>query len=126
MKAVVTEKIIDDKINMIFLVDESERFLVERINIFGNNITEERVLRNQLQVDEGDIFNEILVSKSINNIKALNFFKSVNSEIVSNKNNTNKIINISVEEKATGEIMAGAGVGTSGVLYYLALKRIII
>ncbi|WP_440634877.1 outer membrane protein assembly factor BamA [Candidatus Pelagibacter sp. HIMB1746] len=123
VKAVVTEKIIDDKINMIFLVDESERFLVERINIFGNNITEERVLRNQLQVDEGDIYNEILVSKSINNIKALNFFKNVNSEIVSNKNNTNKIINISVEEKATGEIMAGAGVGTSGSTVLFGIKE---
>ena len=35
-------------------------FLIERINIFGNNVTRESVIRNQLEIDEGDPFNEIL------------------------------------------------------------------
>ena len=60
-------------------------------------------------IDEGDPFNKILEAKSINNIKSLNFFKNVKSEIISNENDNTKIINISVEEKPTGEIMAGAG-----------------
>jgi outer membrane protein insertion porin family len=38
----------------------------------------ENVIRNQLEIDEGDPFNEILFNKSINNIKSLNFFKNVN------------------------------------------------
>ena len=123
VKAIVTEKIIDDKINMIFLVNKDESFLVEKINIFGNNVTEEKVIRNQFSIDEGDIFNEILLSKSINNIKSLNYFKNVNSEVEINKNNSNKIINISVEEKATGEIMAGAGLGTSGSTVLFGIKE---
>ncbi len=123
VKATVTEKIVDDKIHMIFLIDESEKFSIQRINILGNNITEEKVIRNQFEVDEGDFYNEILVSKSINNIKSLNFFKTVESEVITDQNNLNKIINISVEEKATGEIMAGAGIGTSGSTVVFGVKE---
>ena len=48
--------------------------LLEKINIFGNNVTRENVIRNQFEIDEGDIYNEILQKKSINNIKAIIFF----------------------------------------------------
>ena len=58
----------------------------------------------------------MLQAKTINNLKrTLNFFSKVDSEIIDATDNENrKIINITVEEKPTGEIMAGAGVGTSG------------
>ena len=112
--ATVTENIDGNKINLTFEVKESEKFFVERINIFGNNVTEEKVIRNQLEIDEGDPFNEILKTKSINNIKSLNFFRKVNSEVIKSNEGNNKIINITVEEKPTGEITAGAGVGTDG------------
>ena len=52
--------------------------------------------------------------RTINNIKSLNFFGKVSSEIINMPNQNKKIINITVEEKPTGEIMAGAGVGTTG------------
>ena len=53
----------NNKINIVFTVTESEKFYVERINIFGNNITHESVIRNNLEIDEGDAFNELLSSK---------------------------------------------------------------
>ena len=53
---------------------KQKKFFVEKINIFGNNITRENVIRNQLEIDEGDPFNEILKNKSINNIKKFKFF----------------------------------------------------
>jgi outer membrane protein insertion porin family len=65
-------------------------------------------------LDEGDPFSEILVNNSINNIKSLNFFKSVNPKVITNKENNTRSIDITVEEKSTGEIYASAGVGTSG------------
>ncbi len=113
INATVSEQIDNNKINMVFEVTELEKYLVERINIFGNNVTDEKVIRNQLLIDEGDPYNEILKTKSINRIKSLNFFRNVESEVLSN-DDTNKIINIKVEEKPTGEITAGAGVGTEG------------
>ena len=123
IKASVLEKIIDNKINLIFDIQDGEKFIVERINILGNSITRESVIRNQLVVDEGDPYNEILTNKSINNIKSLNFFKTVNKDIIKGNNQNSKIINISVEEKPTGEIIAGAGVGTSGTSIAFGVKE---
>ena len=122
LKTEVDENVIDNKINLTFSVTEGKKFIVERINIYGNNITQENVIRNQLLIDEGDEFNSILASKSINNIKALNIFKSVESKIIDNEDKS-KIIDITIEEKATGEIMAGAGVGTDGSTLSFALKE---
>ena len=81
--------------------------------MFGNFITDEKVIRNALIVDEGDPYNEILFKKSIENIKSKNIFKSVEYDVEDNQNK-NKVINLKVEEKATGEIFAGAGTGTTG------------
>jgi len=114
LKSTVNESINDNLINLTFDVSESEKFYVEKINILGNNITREEVIRNNLLVDEGDAFNELLQTRTLNNLRALNFFSKVESEILDVNNKNKKIINITVEEKPTGEIMAGAGAGTGG------------
>ena len=114
IKATVEETIIDNKINISFNIEETERLFIERINIFGNNITKETVIRNQIEIDEGDPFNSILYAKSLNNIKSLNFFEKVEGEVLEGNKFNSKIINISVIEKATGEIFAGVGTGTGG------------
>ena len=123
IKANVTENIKDNLINLKFTVEESEKIFVDRINITGNTITAENVIRNQLLLDEGDPFSEILVTKSINNIKSLNFFKKVGSKVIINEDNNTKTINISVEEKPTGEIYATAGAGTSGGSFGFGVKE---
>ena len=114
INATVEENIFQDKINLNFIINESEKYYVDRINIFGNTVTSENVIRNQLEVDEGDPFNEILVNKSINNIKSLNFFKKVEKQIIEDAQNKTRDINITIEEKPTGEISAQAGIGTDG------------
>jgi outer membrane protein insertion porin family len=114
VKVDVIEKLTDDKLDLRFILEDTKKFFVERINIFGNNVTHESVIRNQLALDEGDVFNEILANKTVNNLKSLNYFKSVTSEIKEGSKDGNKIINLSIEEKPTGEISASAGVGTSG------------
>ncbi|MDA8846202.1 outer membrane protein assembly factor BamA [Candidatus Pelagibacter sp.] len=114
LKSTVKESIEDNLINLTFDIGESEKFYVGKINILGNNITREEVIRNNLLVDEGDAFNELLQTRTLNNLKALNFFRKVESEILDIENENKKIINITVEEKPTGEIMAGAGIGTGG------------
>ena len=103
----------ENKINIIVNFEDIKKQYVERINIFGNFITDEKVLRNALIIDEGDPFNEILFKKSVENIKAKNIFKSVKYNITKDKYE-NRVIDLTVEEKATGEIFAGAGAGTTG------------
>tara|TARA_B100001057_G_scaffold70085_1_gene64007 strand:+ start:328 stop:2577 length:2250 start_codon:yes stop_codon:yes gene_type:complete len=111
VKETIVEK---NKINFDFTIQDSQKFYVERINILGNFNTLEEVIRNKLIVDEGDALNELLYNKSIENIRSTGFFSKVNSEIVNGSSINEKIINISVEEQATGEISMGAGYGTSG------------
>lgn len=112
----------DNIIDIIINFDEIDKQYVERINILGNFITDEKVIRNSLIVDEGDPYNEILFNKSIQNIKAKNIFKSVNYSS-NDDDKKNKIINIKVEEKATGEIFAGAGTGTAGSSISAGIKE---
>ena len=123
VKVIPVENIISDTINLTFKIEENEKFFVERININGNNVTQESVIRNQLSIDEGDPFNEILYNKSINEIKNLNFFKQVEGEILNGSSANKKIININIEEKATGEISLGAGAGTSGATVGFSVKE---
>ena len=123
VKVIPIEKIVSNKINLKFQIEDSEKFFVEKINIFGNNVTQENVLRNQFLIDEGDPFNEILYNKTINNIKSLGFFKSTTAEIVKGTDENSKIINITIEEKATGEISLGAGTGTSGATVAFGVKE---
>ena len=122
-KAFVKEELVNDKLNIDFIIEESTKFFVEKINIFGNNITDENVIRNQLELDEGDPFSEILTNKSENNIKSLNFFRKVKTNVIDGKDLNSKIINIEIEEKPTGEIMAGAGGGTEGGTVFFGIKE---
>ena len=123
LKASVEESIIDNLINLTFKFEETPKFYIQKINIFGNNVTNENVIRNQFLIDEGDPFNEILYSRSINNVKSLNFFRNVNSSILSGDDDLSKVINVNIEEKATGQITAGAGFGTSGGTVAFGIKE---
>ena len=124
INASIKDDIVDNnKINFTFTISESKKFYVNRINIKGNDITEENVIRNLLVVDEGDPFNELLNAKSINQIKGSNLFGKVEFDVVENENDYQKDINITVEEKPTGEISAGAGVGSSGSTFTFSIKE---
>ena len=115
VNADIDEKINNDKIDItIKLLNDEPNIYVKKINIFGNNVTIEDVIRNEFIIDEGDPFNKILFQKSINNIKSTNIFKTVEAQLVDTDNKLEKTIDITVEEKPTGAISAGAGVGTSG------------
>jgi outer membrane protein insertion porin family len=123
IKANVVEDLNQNLINLQFNVEEGEKFYVDKINIYGNTVTAEHVIRNQLLLDEGDPFSEILVNKSINNMKSLNFFKKVKYQIKDINDTQTKEIDIFVEEKPTGEIYATAGAGTSGASFGFGVKE---
>ena len=71
-------------------------------------------MRNNLIVDEGDPYNKILFNKSVNNLRSLGIFKKVDTKIKDGNSKNTKIIDITVEEKPTGEITLAAGVGSDG------------
>ena len=119
----VEEKLINDTIEIKFNIYESDKVLVERINISGNNVTNESVIRGELLLDEGDPFTELNLKKSIAKIKSRRIFSDVNSKVSDGSQKNLKIINIEVEEQPTGEISAGAGIGTNGGQFALNVSE---
>ena len=124
INASFNEKIVDlDKIDIEFVINESQKLYVDRINILGNDITNESAIRNLLIVDEGDPLNQILNNKSKNNIIKSGLFSNVDYKILDTNDDYKKNIEINVTEQATGEISASAGYGTSGQTISFGIKE---
>ena len=112
------------KISLTFNIsDVNEKRLISNIKVNGNEITEETVIRNAIFFSEGDVFNSFNISRSLDSLKSLNIFKKVNIDTKDVNNTKNIDVNITVEEKPTGEISAGAGVGTAGAVISFMLKE---
>jgi outer membrane protein insertion porin family len=114
VKHSVNEIISGKEIEIIINIEEDQKLLVERINIKGNTVTEENVIRAELLLDEGEPFNNLKLEKSIAEIKARKIFGDVTKKVLPGSADDLKIIDIIVEEAPTGEISAGAGIGTDG------------
>ena len=110
---------IEVKINIF----EGKKFTIERINIAGNSVTNDSVIRSEMLVDEGDPYSELLVKKSINRLKGRGIFGEVKHNISEGSSPNLKVLELAVEEKATGEIMAGMGIGTDGTNLTFAVSE---
>ena len=119
----VNEIIENQNIEIKINIYEGTKQLVKRINISGNTVTDESVIRGELLLDEGDPLNNLKLEQSIAKLKARQIFSSVASNITDGELKDEKIININVEEMPTGEISAAAGVGTGGGSFGFSVKE---
>ena len=119
----VNEIIEDESIKIKINIFEGTKSLVERINIRGNTITNENVIRSSLTIDEGDPFNNLKLDKSVSELKSRDIFAEVKKSVSEGSSKDLKVIDISVEEKPTGEISAGAGIGTDGGSFAFEVKE---
>ena len=81
----------------------------KRINIKGNIRTLDKVIRREFRIQEGDAFNSSLVNRSENRLNRLNFFREVEVEQNQGSDVDRIVLDVSVEEQATGELNLGAG-----------------
>ena len=119
----VSESIDEDSIDVEFKIFEGRKVQIERVNIKGNTITNESVIRSELELDEGDPFSKVKLDKTVANLKSRNLFKTVKQKISDGSSKDLKVLEITVEEKPTGEITAGAGTGTDGTTFSFALAE---
>ncbi|MEM7005133.1 MAG: outer membrane protein assembly factor BamA [Pseudomonadota bacterium] len=96
-------------IDVTFAMDEGPRVYIERINIIGNTLTLDRVVRRRLQISEGDAFNRVLLDRSRNRVRALGYFSEVEIEELPGTEPDRTIVDLSVEEQPTGELSLAAG-----------------
>lgn len=109
----VTPDLIPDeskKVVKVFLkIDEGDKYRIGRIEVSGNTKTRDKVIRREIRLDEGDIFNSSLLKRSYERLNNLNFFETV--EIIPKPLPEEKKVdlNVKVKEKATGFISVGGG-----------------
>ena len=93
-----------------FNVAESPRVFVERIDINGNTLTQDKVVRREFRLNEGDAFNSIQVKRTAERIKSLGYFQEeLEVEQVQGGAADRIVLTTNVEEKATGELSLSAG-----------------
>ena len=117
------EIIKENTIELIINVIEGEKIIVEKIDILGNTVTNEAVIRSSLLLDEGDPYSKVKVDKSVSQIKSKRIFASVKETTTDGSMPNSKKIKIVVEEMPTGEISAGAGIGTDGGSFAFNIKE---
>jgi outer membrane protein insertion porin family len=93
-----------------FSVAESPRVFVERIDINGNTLTQDKVLRREFRLNEGDAFNSIQVKRTAERIKSLGYFQEdLEVEQAQGSAPDRITLTTNVEEKPLGELSLSAG-----------------
>jgi outer membrane protein insertion porin family len=93
-----------------FQVKETPRVYVERIDVNGNTVTRDKVIRREFRINEGDAFNALKVKRSQDRIQSLGFFQEKLEVKQSQGSAPDRVVlGVDVEEKSTGELQLSAG-----------------
>ncbi|MEJ6672542.1 MAG: outer membrane protein assembly factor BamA [Alphaproteobacteria bacterium] len=90
-------------------IGEGRKNYIERIEVVNNSRTRDTVIRRELEVVEGDPYNQLKLDKSLRNIKNLGFFSTVDISTVRGSADDQTITKINVEEQSTGDFSIGVG-----------------
>src|SRR2546423_1750520 len=102
----------DRLIDITYKIDEGQRSYVERISISGNTRTKDKVIRREVLIAPGDIFNTVRVETSKKRLENLGYFSKVDTFPVDTEVEGRNNLDIQVEEKRTGSLNFGAGFST--------------
>jgi len=100
----------DLSMGIVFQIAEAPRVYVERIDVNGNTLTQDKVIRREFRIAEGDAFNSLQVKRSTNRIKSLGYFQE-KFEVEQKPGSAEDriVLEANVEEKPTGELQLSAG-----------------
>jgi outer membrane protein insertion porin family len=96
-------------ISVFYVVEQGPREYIERIDITGNTVTRDDVIRREFRIAEGDAYNKAMADQAKRRLDKLGFFKSV--KIAKEKGSApgRAVLTVTVEEQQTGEFSFGAG-----------------
>ncbi len=114
----------DKTISIVYQVEEGPRAFIERINIIGNTTTRDYVIRREFDIVEGDAFNRILLDRAERRLNNLGFFETVRITTEPGTEPDRVIVNVFVEEKATGKVSFGVGYSTAdGIIGDISIEE---
>ncbi|MCB4821121.1 outer membrane protein assembly factor BamA [Roseicella aerolata] len=112
------------RVDLTFEINEAPRVYVERIEISGNTRTQDRVIRREFRLSEGDAFNAAQIRRSRQRIRDLGFFSDVQVSSAPGSAPDRAVLNTQVVERATGEVSVGGGYSTdAGALADIGLRE---
>ena len=97
------------QLSLTYKVEEGKIYRVGMIEITGNTKTKDKVIRREIRLDEGDIFNSALLKRSYERLNNLNYFETV--DMVPKPKNEEQVldVDVKVKEKSTGFLSVGGG-----------------
>ena len=98
-----------NKLNIIFSIDQGSKIYVDRINVKGNVKTEDKVIRRELELVEGDPFNSLKLRQSEKNVRSTGLFENVEFKVDELSGTNKSSVDVEVTERSTGEFSVGAG-----------------
>jgi outer membrane protein insertion porin family len=106
-----------DKIDLTLTADEGKQFFVRRIDFAGNTTTRDKVIRREILLDEGDIYNNRLWELSILRLNQLGYFEVLKAEEAATiqRNTQNNTVDITLKVKERGKNQIGLNGGVSGI-----------
>ncbi|HMN67938.1 MAG TPA: outer membrane protein assembly factor BamA [Bdellovibrionales bacterium] len=100
----------DREVDITFEIDKGQKVYIGKIVAVGNSKTRDKVIRRELRILEGELYNETRKRESIDNVKRLGYFEEVNFNTKTPKGRNDIMdIDIVVKERNTGTIQVGAG-----------------
>lgn len=103
----------EQRIDLVFQINEGPRVYIDRINITGNIRTLDKVIRREMKLAEGDAFNTAKLRRSRQQIRRLGFFDKVDVAQKQGETPDKIVIDVDVQERSTGELSFGIGVSTT-------------
>jgi outer membrane protein insertion porin family len=112
------------KIDLVFDLVQSQRVYVERIDITGNSVTRDNVIRREFRFAEGDPLDQTLIRQTKVRLNDLGYFQDVKITPAPGSAPDRAVINAEITEKATGELSLGGGYSTdAGILGQAGIKE---
>jgi outer membrane protein insertion porin family len=103
-------------VDIAFEVEKGERVYIGRITVTGNTRTKDKVIRRELTIQEGELFNGTKKRQSRENVVRLGFFDSVEFHQSTSRADPNIIdIEVRVKERSTGQLVIGAGYASGSI-----------
>ena len=110
-------------IDVIVQLIQEKKIPINKINISGNTITNEKFIRDNMVLSEGDNLSNAKIRKSVDIIKSKQIFSKVEYKIDESNNKNGKELNLFVKEQPTGSISAGIGYGSNGAMFEGSLNE---
>ena len=113
----------NERVDLLMQLSEEKKIFVNKINIKGNSVTEEKVIRDNILLSEGDYLSSSKIKKSIDSIKSKQLFSKVEYKIEDSDRKNFKDFNLILKEQPTGNISAGIGYGSNGGLLEASINE---